>query len=48
MVAVRRPFRFNAREAADLFGMVVTNLAIGNALRYKALTGKTSEPETTA
>jgi len=39
-------FRFNAREAEDMFGMIVMNLAIGNALRYKALTARVSEPET--
>lgn len=33
-------FKFNNREAEDLFGMVVTNLVIGTALRYKALIGK--------
>jgi hypothetical protein len=33
-----------AREAEDLFGMIVMNLAIGNALRYKALIGKADEP----
>jgi transposase-like protein len=40
-------FRFNAREAEDLFGMIIMNLVIGNALRYSALIGKTSsEPQT--
>ena len=37
-------FRFNAREAEDMFAMIIMNLAIGNALRYKTLTAKTSEP----
>lgn len=36
-------FRFNAREAEDLFAMIIMNLTIGNALRYKALIGK-AEP----
>jgi len=31
-------FRFNNRHAEDLFGMIITNLALGTALRYKALT----------
>jgi transposase-like protein len=35
-------FRFNAREAEDLFGMIVMNLVIGTALRYNALIGKSS------
>lgn len=39
-------FRFNQRECEDLFALIVMNLAIGTALRYKALIGKTSEPET--
>lgn len=34
-------FRFNNRQAEDLFGMIVTNLALGTALRYKTLTGGT-------
>jgi transposase-like protein len=33
-------FKFNNRDAEDLFGIVVTNLVIGTALRYKALIGK--------
>jgi transposase-like protein len=37
-------FRFNAREAEDMFSMIIMNLAIGSALRYKTLIGKTSEP----
>jgi transposase-like protein len=35
-------FRFNNRETEDLFGMIITNLATGTALRYKALTGDTA------
>jgi transposase-like protein len=35
-------FRFNNREAEDLFGLIIIQLAIGNALRYKALTAKTA------
>jgi transposase-like protein len=35
-------FRFNNRESQDIFNMVVANLLIGSALRYKALTAKTS------
>ena len=37
-------FRFNQRESEDLFALIIMNLAIGTALRYKALTGKASEP----
>lgn len=37
-------FRFNQRESEDLFALIIMNLAIGNALRYKALIGKSSEP----
>jgi transposase-like protein len=33
-------FRFNNRETADLFGIIVTNLVIGTALRYNVLIGK--------
>jgi len=39
-------FRFNQRESEDLFALIIMNLAIGSALRYKALIGKTSEGET--
>ena len=35
-------FRFNNREQAEIFAMVVMNLLIGSALRYKALTGPVS------
>ena len=35
-------FRFNNREAEDLFAMIVLRLAIGKALRYSALTAKPS------
>jgi hypothetical protein len=35
-------FRFNNRESQDIFNMVVANLLIGSALRYKALTAKSS------
>jgi transposase-like protein len=35
-------FRFNNRESQDIFNMIVANLLIGSALRYKALTAKTS------
>jgi transposase-like protein len=35
-------FRFNNRESQDIFNMVVANLLIGSALRYKALTAKIS------
>ncbi|HEV2202050.1 MAG TPA: IS1595 family transposase [Bryobacteraceae bacterium] len=37
-------FRFNNREAEDLFAMIIMNLVIGTALRYKVLTVKPSEP----
>jgi transposase-like protein len=33
-------FRFNNRQTEDLFGLVITNLAMGTALRYKVLTAK--------
>ena len=36
-------FRFNNRESQDIFNMIVANLLIGTALRYKALTAKTLE-----
>jgi transposase-like protein len=32
-------FRFNNREAEDIFAMIVLRLVIGSALRYAALTG---------
>ena len=35
-------FRFNNREAEDIFAMMIVKLAIGKALRYKALTAKTA------
>lgn len=35
-------FRFNNRESRDIFNMVVANLLIGTALRYKDLTAKSS------
>jgi transposase-like protein len=35
-------FRFNNRATEDLFGLIITNLALGTALRYKALTGDTA------
>jgi len=35
-------FRFNNRESQDIFNMIVANLLIGSALRYKALTAKSS------
>jgi hypothetical protein len=38
-------FRFNNREAEDIFGMIVLNLVIGTALRYDALTAKTNAPQ---
>ena len=38
-------FRFNNREAEDIFAMIVIRLAIGSALRYAALTAPSaSEP----
>jgi transposase-like protein len=37
-------FRFNNREAEDLFGLVMLNLVIGKALTYAELTAKTSTP----
>jgi hypothetical protein len=33
-------FRFNNREAEDIFAMIVLRLVIGSALRYKVLTAK--------
>ncbi len=38
-------FRFNNRETEDLFGLIITNLALGTALRYKALTAKLQASE---
>jgi hypothetical protein len=35
-------FRFNSREDQEIFASVVLNLVIGEALRYKALTGEVS------
>ncbi len=35
-------FRFNNREAEDIFAMMIVKLAVGKALRYKALTAKAS------
>ena len=40
-------FRFNQRECEDLFALIIMNPAIGNALRYKALIGKTSDASET-
>lgn len=41
-------FRFNNREAEDIFGMIVARLAIGTALRYKALTAPVSPSSSTS
>jgi transposase-like protein len=38
-------FRFNNREAADLFALVLINLAIKQGIQYKELTAKASGPE---
>jgi len=38
-------FRFNNREAEDMFGMIVLRLALGQALRYKTLTAKSSDEQ---
>ncbi len=38
-------FRFNNRESSEIFAMVVMNLLIGSALRYKALTAPVSPSE---
>lgn len=40
-------FKFNNREADNIFAMIVARLVIGKALRYKALTAK-SEPSPSA
>lgn len=40
-------FKFNNRENEDIFALVVLNLVMGTALRYKALIGKT-EPTSSA
>jgi ISXO2-like transposase domain/Transposase zinc-ribbon domain len=37
-------FRFNNRDAEDLFGLVVLNLVIGTVLRYAELTADPQEP----
>jgi hypothetical protein len=36
-------YRFNNRESAELFAMIVGNLLIGTALRYHVLTAPVSE-----
>lgn len=41
-------FRFNNREQAEIFTMVVINLLAGQALRYKTLTAAASEPTSDA
>ena len=33
-------FKFNNREAENIFALVVANLVIGKALRYDALTAQ--------
>jgi len=38
-------FKFNNREAENIFAMIVLNLAIGEALRYKTLTAPEQEPK---
>jgi hypothetical protein len=35
-------FRFNNREAENIFAMIVMNLATGNVLRYDTLTARVS------
>jgi transposase-like protein len=35
-------FKFNNREAEEMFSLIVLNLVIGTALRYKALTAPVS------
>jgi len=39
-------FRFNNRDAEDLFGLVILNLAIAAGIKYAELTAKPSDPET--
>jgi hypothetical protein len=39
-------FRFNNRDAEDLFGLVMVNLVIAAGIKYAELTAKASEPET--
>jgi hypothetical protein len=39
-------FRFNNRDAEDLFSLVVLNLVITAGIKYSELTAKPSEPET--
>jgi len=41
-------FRFNNREAEDIFAMIVLRLAIGNVLRYKELTAPVSSSDVSA
>jgi hypothetical protein len=38
-------FRFNNRDAEDLFGLVVLNLVITAGIKYSELTAKPSDPE---
>ena len=38
-------FKFNNREAEEMFSLIVLNLVIGSALRYKALTAPVSPSE---
>ncbi len=38
-------FRFNNREAENIFGLIVLSLVIGKPLRYDALTAKSSDPQ---
>jgi hypothetical protein len=39
-------FRFNNRDAEDLFGLLMLNLVIATGIKYSELTAKPSEPET--
>ncbi len=38
-------FRFNNREAEDLFALVMLNLVIASGIKYAELTAKTQEPD---
>ena len=39
-------FRFNNREAQDLFGLVMLNLVLAHGIKYSELIAKPSETET--
>ncbi|MBV9670646.1 MAG: hypothetical protein JOZ43_06795 [Acidobacteriales bacterium] len=38
-------FRFNNRDAEDLFGLVILNLVIAAGIKYAELTAKAAQPD---